>query len=107
MCNLNGILTAYENFVGLKLADLFHKVFIIAAMVVALLMGYGVYALVTVNAISGLLTIAIKLILIRKKTAVRVNFKYFDKQMLKDICESSQWLTRMVVPYTTGNMLPN
>ena len=26
--NLKGILTAYENFVGLKLADLFHKVFI-------------------------------------------------------------------------------
>lgn len=91
--NLNGILTAYENFVGLKLADLFHKVFIIVAMVIALLMGYGVYALVTVNAISGLLTIAIKLLIIRKKTAVRVNFKYFDKQMLKDIFGFSIWTT--------------
>ena len=91
--NLNGILTAYENFVGLKLADLFHKVFIIVAMIIALLMGYGVYALVTVNAISGLLTIAIKLIIIRKKTPVRINFKYFDKGMLKEIFGFSVWTT--------------
>lgn len=91
--NLNGIIAAYENFVGLKFADLFHKVFIIVAMVIALLMGYGVYALVTVNAISGLLTIAIKLILIRKKTPVKVNFKFFDKNMLKEIFEFSIWTT--------------
>lgn len=91
--NLNGILTAYENFIGLKLADLFHKIFIIVAMVIALLLGYGVYALVTVNAISGLLTIAIKLILIKKKTPVKVNFKHFDKGMLKEIFGFSVWTT--------------
>ena len=91
--NLNGILTAYENFIGLKLADLFHKVFIIVAMVIALLLGYGVYALVSVNAISGLLTIAIKLIIIRKRTSVKVNFKFFDKSMLKEIFGFSVWTT--------------
>lgn len=91
--NLNGVLSAHEEFVGLNLANFFHKVFIVAAMVVALLMGYGVYALVTVNAISGLLTILIKLIIIRKKTAVKVNFKYRDKGMLKDIFGFSAWTT--------------
>ena len=91
--NLNGILTAYENFIGLKLADLFHKVFIIVAMVCALLMGYGVYALVTVNAISGILTILIKLYIIRKKTNVRVNLKCKDKSTLKDIFGFSMWTT--------------
>ena len=40
--NLNGILTAHERFVELKLADLFHKVFIIVAMVICLLIGQGV-----------------------------------------------------------------
>ena len=59
--NLNGILTSHEKFVGLKLSELFHKAFIIVAMVIALLMGYGVYALVTVNALSGIFTILIKL----------------------------------------------
>lgn len=91
--NLNGILTAYEQFVGLKLADLFHKAFIIIAMVIALLCGYGVLALVTVNAISGILTIIIKLVIIRRKTAVRVNFKYFDREILKEIFGFSVWTT--------------
>lgn len=91
--NLNGILTAYENFIGLKLADLFHKVFIIVAMVVCLLLGYGVFALVTVNAVSGILTILIKLYIIRKKTKVRVNFKCKDTGILKDIFGFSMWTT--------------
>ncbi len=91
--NLNGILTAYENFIGLKLADLFHKLFIVVAMVIALLMGCGVYALVTVNAVSGILTIFIKLWLIRKNTKVRVNFKCKDKGILKDVLGFSMWTT--------------
>lgn len=91
--NLNGIMTAYERFVGLKLADLFHKVFIIVAMVASLLLGYGVYALVTVNAVAGLLTIAVKLLIIQKKTQVKVNFKYRDKGLLKEIFGFSMWTT--------------
>ena len=91
--NLNGVLTAYEQFVGLKVADLFNKVFIIAAMVIALMLGYGVYALVIVNAISGLLTIAIKLLIINKKTSVKVNFHYYDRELLKEIFGFSVWTT--------------
>lgn len=91
--NLNGILTAYEQFIGLKIADLFHKIFIIVAMVIALLLGYGVFALVIVNAIAGLLTIIIKLIIIKKKTTVKVNFKYQSKGLLKEIFGFSVWTT--------------
>ena len=91
--NLNGILNAHEKFVELKGCDLFHKVFIIAAMVVCLLLGYGVYALVLVNAVAGLLTIAIKLFLIRRNTKVRVNFRYFDKGLLREIFGFSLWTT--------------
>lgn len=91
--NLSGILNAYEQFVGLKLADLFHKVFIIIAMVFALILGYGVFALVTVNALSGILTILIKLYIIRKKTKVKVNLRCKDKGILKDIFGFSMWTT--------------
>lgn len=91
--NLNGILNAYENFIGLKLADLFHKVFIIVAMVVALLLGCGVFALVTINAVSGILTIAIKLFLTKKGTEVKVNFRCKDKGILKEIFSFSVWTT--------------
>ncbi len=91
--HLNGILSAHEEFVGLNLANLFHKVFIIVAMVFALIMGYGVYALVTVNAVSGILTILIKLVIIRKKTGIKVNFKYRNKGILKEIFSFSFWTT--------------
>lgn len=90
---LNGILNAYERFIELKLADLFHKVFIIAAMVVCLLMGQGVYALVLVNAVAGLLTIAVKLYFIKKKTKIKVRFGYSDRSMLKEIFTFSAWIT--------------
>ena len=91
--NLNGILTSYEKFVQLKACDLFHKIFIIVMMVAALLMGYGVYALVAVNAVAGLMVIVIKLIIIRKQTLVRVNLSYFNIDILKDIFGFSVWTT--------------
>ena len=91
--NLNGILIAHERFVELKLADVFHKVFIIVTMVLCLLMRQGVFALVLVNAIAGLLTIALKLWVIRSKTPIKVNFRYRDKGLLKEIFSFSAWTT--------------
>lgn len=95
--NLGGILTAYECFIELKLADLFHKVFIIISMVICLSIGLGVYALVSVNAISGLLTILIKYIVIKRRTAIRINFKYKDKTLTKEVFSFSFWSTIQVV----------
>ena len=54
---LNGILTAYEKFIQLKLADLIYRVLVVGLTVVALLLGMGLYALVTVQVISGILVI--------------------------------------------------
>lgn len=91
--NLNGVLSAYEKFVQLKMCDLFHKIFIIIAMVAALFAGYGVFALVSVNALSGILTILIKLIIVHRSTPVHVNFHFFDKAVLQDIVGFSVWTT--------------
>lgn len=91
--NLNGILTAYEKFVQLKICDLFNKIFIIVAVIIALLLNYGVYALVTVNAVAGLLVIFIKLIIIRNGTEVYTNFSFFDKGLLREIFGFSVWTT--------------
>lgn len=91
--NLNGILTSYEKFVPLKMCDLFNKCVIIVAMVCALLAGYGVFALVTVNAAVGLVTICLKLFVIHFQTTARVNFRYFDKSLLKEIFGFSIWTT--------------
>ena len=71
----NGILTAYEQFVPLKLADLFYRAFNIGFTVIALLMGYGLYALVTVHAAVGLLTLVCKYLVIRKAVPVKASFQ--------------------------------
>ena len=90
---LNGILTAYEKFIQLKLADVIYRVLIIGLMVAALLAGFGLYALVTVNAVVGLLIVVYKLIIIRKTTPVKVNFRYSDRALYKDIFGFSIWST--------------
>lgn len=91
--NLNGILTSYERFIILKLCDFFNKALNILLVVIALFLGWGVYALVSVNAVVGLLTIAFKLIVIKQKTPVKINFKFFDKTMLKEVFGFSMWTT--------------
>lgn len=90
---LNGILTAHEKFVELKICDLFNKVFVIIAMVIALSLGGSVYSLVVINAVAGLLTIALKYIIIKAKTKVKANFKFFEKRLLKEIFGFSMWTT--------------
>ena len=91
--NFNGILTSYEKFIILKLCDFFNKALNIALVVIALMFGWGVYALVTVHAAVGLLTIGFKLIVIKTKTPVKVSFNHFDKSMLKEMFGFSMWTT--------------
>lgn len=90
---LNGILTSYEKFIPLKTCDLLHKVLIVILMVFFLLKGYGVFALVSVNAGVGLFLILLKLIIINKQTNCSVNFKFFNKSLLKEIFGFSIWVT--------------
>lgn len=96
--NLNGVLTSYEKFIVLKLCDFFNKALNIVLVVIALMFGWGVYALVLVHAVVGLMTIVFKLLIIKQKTPVKVNFKFFDKSMLKEIFGFSMWTT-------VGNLL--
>lgn len=106
--NLNGILNAFEYFTQVKLADLFNKLFIIVSMVIALSCGMGVYALVSVNAISGLLTIAIKYMIIRRKTGIKVNLNYRDKKLTKEVFNFSLWTTiRMLAERLVINITPS
>lgn len=82
---LNGILTSYEKFVSLKLCDLFHKVIIVITMTGCLLLGYGLFALVIVNSISGILATLIKLYIVKNSTPVKLNCHFWDKGLLKEI----------------------
>ena len=89
----NGIMTAYEKFVPLKLADLIYRLLIVGLTVIALLLGFGLYALVAVHAIAGLVIILFKFIVIKKSVPIKANFRYSDKSLYKDIFGFSVWVT--------------
>lgn len=89
----NGILTSYEKFVQLKLCDLFHKIFIVVSMSACLLLGYGLFALVIINALSGILTIVLKQLVISTGTPLKVVLTSCDKGELKVIFTFTVWVT--------------
>lgn len=90
---LTGILNAYEKFIQVKLCDMFQKLFTILLVVVAISMNHGVVALVLMNAVSGLVTIALKLWIIRSAVHIRMNLKAKDREMLKSLLSFSLWVT--------------
>lgn len=90
---LNGILTAYEEFVPMKFVDLLNKIMTVITTFVALIAGGDLYVLVTINAIWNIIAIAAKLKIIKKKTPVKVNFKYKNKKIYKEIFGFSIWIT--------------
>ena len=63
----NGILTAYEKFIPLKLIDIAYRVFNVVFTVIALILGGGLYALVLVHVGVGLLVLLVKFIVIKVK----------------------------------------
>lgn len=90
---LNGVLMAYEKFIHIKIAEIIYRLVVVGLMIGALLLGMGLYALVTVNAAAGLIIILYKYIAIRKTTPIRANFKAKDNGTLKDMLKFSLWIT--------------
>jgi O-antigen/teichoic acid export membrane protein len=89
---LDGILIAYERFIILKLCDAISKIAIVVFMVVALFLGYHLFALVVINAVVGLLFIIVKCIYLFQFTPVNINLKYYDKSVLKELLKFSFWV---------------
>lgn len=94
---VNGVLTAHEKFIQLKICEVAHKLIIVIAMSVCLLLGGGLYALVIVNALAGLLTILFKLYCIRKYTPQTVSLHYSNKSEFREIVGFSSWVTVIAI----------
>lgn len=90
---LNGVLTAYEKFIHIKIAEIIYRIVVVGLMIGALLLGMGLYALVTVNAVAGLIIIFYKLIAIKKTTPIKANFRVKDSKALKEMLKFSLWIT--------------
>ena len=90
----NGVLTAYEKIIQLKLADIIYRVLVVSLTIIALIQGWGLYSLVAVNAISGLIVIVFKILVIRLFTPARTKFSNKNsKGILKEIFKYSLWIT--------------
>lgn len=90
---INGILTAHEKFVQLKLCDVSHKVIMVVLMSICLLLGYGLYALVLVNAIAGISMILLKVWCIKHYTDQQIAWGYRNKAEIKELAGYSGWVT--------------
>lgn len=93
----DGILIANERFAFIKLLDLLHKVFTVALLVVALSLGYGLLAMVLVNAAIGLIKVILKYIYIKNKTYTSIEFHHKDKKIYYEIFKFSSWTTIILV----------
>lgn len=89
---LDGLLVSGEWFIFQKSTLLVTKVLNIVLMVAALMMGYGLYSLVVVNAFCGLLVIGMKLYFLKKNDSQQIEWKGFDTRMTKEIFSFSMWV---------------
>lgn len=88
-----GVLNSYEKFITLKVADALYRICSVVITVIALLSGGGLYALVSVQVIVGLLILIFKFLVIKIKTPVKVNFGYREKGIYRELLGFSVWVT--------------
>lgn len=86
-----GVLTAYEKFVPLQTSYILQKLTLVLLMSVALLLGYGVFALVLIQLFAGVITILFRYYHVRKCN-ISINWKYSNKKAIYDILKFSLWV---------------
>ena len=91
LASLNGMLTANELFVKLNGCNLAQRVLTVGLIVVALLMGAGVYALVVVNAAVGLAFGAAKIAIVRRETSIAPAFSRSGSLRVREVLGFSAW----------------
>lgn len=89
----NGILTAYEKFIPLKILGIAYRIFSVGFTVIALLLGGRLYALVIVHVVVSLLILVAKYYVIKKSTPIKANFQEKSKSIYSDIFSFSIWVT--------------
>lgn len=87
----NGVLTAHERFAQIKICDVIHKLVLVVVMTGCLAFGGGLYSLVLVNALSGGITIVMKMWCISHYTDCKINFSYFERREFRGILSFAGW----------------
>lgn len=89
----NGILDAYEQFIWLKSSDVLNKIGTVVVTIIALFNHGGIYALIFINGLCNFLTFLAKIVIVKRKTPVKVNFRKINEVSFKDIFSFSIWST--------------
>jgi len=89
---MNGAMMAYEYFVENKLIDMFHKVGTVVFIVIALILNGGVYELVFITGAVGFLSSLFKFLVFKKKSKIKINWAYADRQEMKSLMSFSGWV---------------
>lgn len=90
---LNGIITSYEKFIQLKSCDLLHKLIVVVLMTGCLIFGGGLFSLVIVNSVAGIVIIFLKLAVLGRARLTAIKWRYWDKNVLKSVLSFSVWVT--------------
>ncbi len=88
-----GVLMANERFIEVKLLGFLHKVFEVILIVAFLLLGFGVYSLVLVHALSSVVFHLLRYVIIKKKTKQKAHLAVWNKQQAKSLFGYSIWVT--------------
>lgn len=94
---VNGILLAYERFVVLKVTDIISKVASVLFMIVFLLAGYNIFAIVAISSIIPLMISCYKAHVIYSHIKIIPDFKYKNRELLKEITSTSGWFTLIAI----------
>ena len=94
---VNGIFVAYEKILALKLFDLASKIITLSLLVGALLLDFGLFGVVFINAFSVFIVQISKLLYLYRKVHLRVDIRHKDNELLKSIASFSMWATLAVI----------
>jgi O-antigen/teichoic acid export membrane protein len=89
----NGILNAYEEYIWLKGIDIINRVGTVITTIIALTLGGGIFALISINGMFNILSFGIKIVICKTKTPIHVTFAKDKSISLKDIFSFSIWTT--------------
>lgn len=86
------IITAYENFVFLRVVQILRIVGTTAVMIALLSMGYKAVALVVVQTVFNMLTLGLNIFYCRKKIRIKISFRRVDYGLVKEVAVFSFWV---------------
>lgn len=89
---VNGAMMAYEYFVENKLLDMVTRVGTVILVMIALLLGGNVFFLVLINGVVGLSVSITKYLILIKKSKLKINWRFFEKEELKVLFSFSMWI---------------